>query len=103
ILQIMIDYNTNQISIGAVKGAAELCTYFQNTSMKVLEILENRIPTEGMSKNKLEFYNQLPDDFTTAEANKLGGNFGLNTKAVQRLLSNDTLFIKLAQGQYSKK
>lgn len=48
-------------------------------------------------------YKALQDTFATAEANPIGKELGFNIKAVQRFLTNSTLFTKIAQGQYSKK
>lgn len=102
ILQIMENYNTNQISLKAVEGAAKLCSYFMRNSMKVLEILESSDPACLLPENKQALYNALPDEFTTAEANTIGQPAGFNKKAVQRLLNDKTLFRKLAHGSYSK-
>ena len=102
IMQIMIDYNTNQISLQAVLNAEKLCKYFENCSFKVLDILENGNPANVLSENKRIFYNSLPESFTTNEANVIGEKFGFNKKATQRFLNDANLFIKVAHGQYSK-
>ena len=102
LMQIMIDYNTNQISIQAVQNAAKLCKYFEKCSLKVLDILENGNQVNSLSVKKTNFYNSLPVNVTTSEANDIGVNFGFNTKAVQRFLSDKNFFIKVAHGNYSK-
>ena len=103
ILQIMEDYNTDKISLKAVQGAEKLCTYFLSNAMKVLEILETSSPSNNLPQNKLSFFTDLPQQFTTSEANTIGKNLGLNIKAVQRLLNDTTLFDWIAHGKYSKK
>lgn len=103
VFQIMEDYSRTKISLNAVQAAKELCTYFERCAMKVLEILENGSPIDNLPENKIMFYNVLPDDFTTSEANAIGEGLKFNIKAVQRFLNNDILFTRKAQGQYSKK
>ena len=102
IIQIMIDYNSNQISLEAVKAAEKLCDYFQQCSLKVLDILENGNPDNALPENKSNFYNSLPENFTTGEANKIGDPLGFDIKATQRFLNNTNLFKKNAHGKYSK-
>lgn len=102
ILQIMFDYKSDQISLTAAKAAEKLCNYFQKTSMKVLEILENRNLEDNLPKIKRDFYKALDDTFTTLEANVIGVEFNLSVKAVQRFLVNKTLFTKISHGHYSK-
>jgi hypothetical protein len=103
ILQIMENYNTDQISLRAVQGAEKLCAYFLSNAIKVLEILETCNASNSLPQNKLSFYNVLPEQFTTSEANTIGQSLGFNTKAVQRLLNDGILFNRMAHGQYSKK
>ena len=103
VLQIMQDYETNEISLQAVQGAEKLCTYFERCAMKVLNILENGNPTDNMPVNKIMLYNSLPEHFTTSEANAIGEGLQFNIKAVQRFLNNENLFARIVQGQYSKK
>lgn len=71
--------------------------------MKVLKILESGNPAASLPQNKVIFYNSLPEQFTTGEANVIGEGLGFNIKAVQRFLSDDSLFNWIAQGQYFKK
>ena len=103
VLQIMEDHNANTISLSAVKGAAKLCSYYQSTAMKVLKILENPGYSNTLQKNKEVFYKTLPEIFTTAEANNIGGPLHFNIKAVQRFLDSPNLFEKVSHGKYSKK
>jgi len=109
VLQIMYDYQTDLISLNAVKGAEKLCNYFQNNAMKVMNILQSSDPVIMFPQNKQNLYNAFPDKFTTAEAiiigsrvpNKNGKCF--DEKAIDRFIKNKNLFDWLAQGQYRKK
>lgn len=103
VLQVMNDYNTDQISLQAVQGAEKLCNYFLSNAMKVLDILETGNTSNNLPQNKLTFYASLPQQFTTAEANTIGEGLNFNVKAVQRFLNEANLFNWIAQGQYSKK
>lgn len=109
VLQVMTDYGANQISLTAVQGAAKLCAYFQRTALKVLDILQSGNPAAILPQNKLNLYNALPGRFTTAEAIGIGATIdngkgrGFDEKAVARFIANENLFVKLGQGQYSKK
>jgi len=103
ILQLMDNYKANEISIKAVQGAAKLCTYFISCAMKVLNILENDSPVNQLPKNKKDFFNSLPENFTTAQANDIGASMELNSKFVYRFISDKKLFTQLAQGRYAKK
>jgi hypothetical protein len=103
ILQIMNDYQTNQISLKAVIGAEKLCAYFQTTAMKVLKILENSGSGKPLAQNKVTLFKALPKTFATSVANEIGGTLGFDKKSVQRFLADSDRFIKLAHGQYSKK
>ena len=67
-----------------------------------MDILENGNQVNSLSVKKTNFYNSLPVNVTTSEANDIGVNFGFNTKAVQRFLSDKNFFIKVAHGNYSK-
>ncbi|CAN5661095.1 hypothetical protein BH10BAC3_BH10BAC3_16170 [soil metagenome] len=103
VLQIMSDYNTNEISLKAAQGASKLCEYFKRNAMKVLKILESVNPLEVLPQKKVAFYNSLSQDFTTAQANSIGREFDFNIKTVQRFLLDQNLFDKTSHGHYSKK
>jgi len=103
ILQIMEDYRRTEISLKAVEGAAKLCNYFTVCAMRVLKLLDTARPEEFNSTKKKSFYEKLPDQFTTAQANEIGSPMGMNYKAVQRFLGETNLFTKEKHGHYSKK
>lgn len=106
ILQIMENNFTNQISLNAVTGAEALCKYFLCNAIKVLDIIDKKdIPVllqDKLNQNKHDLYLQLPNDFTTAQANEIGAILKLNDKFVQRLIGNTSLFKRVSHGNYSK-
>ena len=104
ILQIMENSSSCQIGLTAVKGANELCKYFLHCAFKVLSILEQpKIEKETFPLIKRKFYDALPLQFTTSEANAIGETLELDVKAVQRFITDLELFIKLSHGKYLKK
>ena len=42
IMQIMEDLSGNTISVNAAQNAVKLCAYFENTMLRVLNIIENQ-------------------------------------------------------------
>ena len=102
VLQIMDNYRTDQISLRAVEGAAKLCNYFIKNSMKVLAILESSDPACLLPENKSTFFDSLPNDFSTCDANGIGMPLGFNKKAVQRFVGDKNLFTKAGHGKYYK-
>ena len=103
IMQVMEDYNTNQVSLVAVKAAARLCTYFSTNAKHVLHIIEKPAKSDMFPADKQQFYNTLPATFSTAEALELGASFGLRETAVNTFISRRDLFTWVSHGKYSKK
>jgi hypothetical protein len=103
ILQIMENYNTYEIGINAVKGAAKLCTYFMNCAFKVLDIIQNvKTNADFLPTNKKEFYNELPPVFTTEIALNIGLSKGIATRTVKDFLNDQRFFERVTHGNYKK-
>ncbi len=102
ILQIMDNYNTNQISLSAAKGAAKLCKYFYYSSLKVLEILEKPNTPELLPQDKQNLYNDLPKNFTTAQAIELGKKYNIEERTVKSFIAKPVIFKKISHGNYTK-
>lgn len=102
VLQIMISHEDNIVSLQAAEGAAKLCNYFLHNALKVVDLL-NKPATTQDKVNQLKFYEALPNEFTTAQANDVGQSFGFDIKAVQRFVKQGDYFNKLSHGNYSKK
>jgi hypothetical protein len=103
ILQIMDNYTTNQISLKATEGAAKLCKYFYKCSVMVLEILEKPNAPELLPQDKQNLFNDLPQNFTTAQAIELGKKYEIEERAVKTFIGNADIFIWLSHGKYKKK
>ena len=103
IMQVMEDYNTNQVSLVAVKAAARLCDYFIENAKKVLEIIESPAKIDMLPDDKQKFYDALPKTFTTAEALELGYAHELKETAINVFVTRKDLFIRVSHGKYSKR
>jgi len=103
IMQIMEDYNTNQISLQAVKAAASLCGYFITNATHIINIIEVPGTIDALPDDKQKFYDALPKSFTTAEALEIGAGIPLRETAINTFISRPNLFIRISHGKYSKK
>lgn len=103
LLQIMENPNSDFVELEAVKGAEKLCAYFMNCSFKVLKIIQNPAEYLGaLADNKRKFYNELKENFTTAEAVKLGLDFEIQERRVKDFLKDTVLFKRIKHGTYEK-
>lgn len=104
ILQIMENPDSINVELKAVEGAEKLCNYFIKSSFKVLEILQKpEAYLKSLAENKRNIYNALNQNFTTAEAVKIGESFELAERRTKEFLKDEILFKKLSHGTYEKK
>lgn len=104
ILQIMEDPNSTKIGIKAVKGANELCKYYMNCAFKVLAKIQNpKDHLNQLADNKRQFYDALPNKFTTSEAIELGNKFDFPERRLKDFIKDTIFFKKIKHGQYEKK
>ena len=102
ILQIMDDYFTNLISLKAVQGASKLCKYFYNCSLLVLDILEKPNAPDILPQDKQNLFNDLSQEFTTAQAIELGKKYKIEARSVKTFIAKSDIFKKISHGNYSK-
>lgn len=91
------------IGIDAVQGAIKLVEYFRGTALKVHSIINNYSPVDGLPTNKRDFYNVLPELFTTDAAIEAGKHFEIPTRTVKDFLANKEFFERVKHGEYAKK
>jgi hypothetical protein len=104
ILQMMEGPSSTEIGLKAVKGASALCKYYMNCAFKVLaKIQKPESRLNLLAENKKQFYTQLENKFTTAEAIKLGTKFNLKERRLKDFLKDQYYFIKVKHGYYKKK
>lgn len=93
----------NQIlSEESMISAIQICEYYKYTAKLVRDQLHNPNSLQDRPKNKIDFYNALPDEFESSEAVKLGANYRVRRRDVFRMLSDDTLFTRISRGNYTK-
>ncbi len=104
VLQIMLDYQTTEISLQAVQGAEKLCTYFQRCAMKVLDILENENPLDKVPTDKRKLYEGLPDVFTTKNGIQIAASLGVPKDTFNKFLRKykKELFEQRKVGEWEK-
>jgi len=102
ILQIMENYNSDEISLKAVKGAAKLCAYFLDNAFKVLELLGNHNKTDELPEDKKRLFEALPDEFTTGEGLLIAESLGVPERTYDRFIRDEKLFKWLKRGNYKK-
>lgn len=74
-----IAYNRpiESIKLESIEKAIKLSDYFLHNALKFNNYLSGNInPVEELAENHKIFYNDLPDEFTTAEAHKLAEKLG---------------------------
>lgn len=105
ILQVMEDPNSCTIELKAVEGAEKLCNYYINCSFKVLGILQDPATylKSNLPENKINFYNALPNEFSTGKAVELGLVYELAERRTKDFLKDEILFINTKHGFYKKK
>jgi hypothetical protein len=103
LLQIMENPKSSEIRLNAVIGAEKLCVYYLNCSFKVLKFIQN--PNSylySLTENKKQFYNSLPNTFTTAQAIEMSVQFDFKERRVKQFLHDSILFKKIKHGKYEK-
>jgi hypothetical protein len=95
--------NKEEISTESVKGAIQLIEYFRLSAVRVYSILASTNPLDKLPNDKREFYEALPELFTTESAQKIGEQFEIKGRAVRRFLTEKELFSNVKYGYYEKR
>lgn len=75
---------------------------FAGTEIRAEKTVSENLRARALeTENQNKFYESLPANFTTGDANMIGAGLGLNTKAVQRFIGKP-IFKKISHGQYRK-
>lgn len=97
------DDHQDTITPNIVERAKKLFEYFTATAYKVRERLHNGTDyISTLNQTKQNLYNALNENFTTSEAVELGVGFGMNERAIYRMLKDKRLFKKMKIGKYRK-
>lgn len=83
--------------------AFRLTAVFKEHAISVFDFLETDNKDKfGLTGQKLAWYNALTHDFKRLDAVNLGKLHQLNSKAIDRLLLKENLFLKIDTGKYQK-
>lgn len=104
LLQMMENPDSTEIGLNAVIGAEKLCNYYLNCSLKVLRYIQNpNTYLFSLAENKRQFYNSLPNTFTTAVAVEIGAQYEFLERRVKEFLNDTVLFKKVKHGTYERR
>jgi len=92
-----------EISGLAMERAIKLAEYFRVHIKRVISLIKDINPLEGLSDNYQEFYHKLPEQFQRKEAVLIGNKFGIRGGTLARFLDNKNLFERVRVGVYAKK
>jgi len=95
--------NKETVSIESVKGAIDLIEYFRLAATKVYSIISSNNPLDKLTSDKRNFYEALPETFTTEQAVQAGKQFELKERTVKYFLTERELFNNVKHGNYEKK
>lgn len=90
------------VGIEAMQGALKLVKYFKRTAVKVHSIVNDTNPVDKLPTDKRNFYNQLPETFTTSEGLKFAESFGMAERTFKYFIKHKELFKNLKRGEYEK-
>lgn len=87
----------------SVKSAITLTKYFQNTALRCAKLLNPKTKPKAMlATNKKLLLDNLPNEFTTDEAIRIGQRFKISESSIKRFLKNYNFFERIQQGRYKK-
>jgi len=93
----------NQIDVEAVLGALRLAEYFKKAALRVQTMLANETPVDRLPADKRKLYEELPDEFSTAEGLAISESLKVPERTFKRFLNDKNLFEKPSRGNYQKK
>lgn len=95
-------FQNQVLSVESMQSAIQICEYHKFTAKLVRDQLHNPNSIQDKPSNVKEFYNMLPDECTRKEAVKLGQDYMVSKRSVDRLFKDETLFTKISYGVYAK-
>ncbi|MCC9138717.1 DUF3987 domain-containing protein [Pontibacter silvestris] len=91
-----------QIELKAVEGAILLSEYFRRTARVVQRIVHNEDPLDRYNKRKRELYEQLPQQFSTADGLRVAEQMDMPERTFKKFLTEKNLFTRPEHGRYEK-
>jgi len=95
--------SVGQINMQTVKDAIIICEYFRENALKIRRMVENPDAKEFLTKEKIEMYDLLPQEFKTGAAVKIIiENKAGSERSLKNFLKDKRVFDKIGHGMYMK-
>jgi hypothetical protein len=85
----------------SMNSAVQLIEYFRENALKVHRHL-NTSPVEKLPEDRRKFYEALPLEFATSEAEKIAEELGFDRRRLFEFFKDQTLFVRLRHGRYQR-
>ena len=94
------------IFIETVVKATELAEYFLLNALKASSLMNFSSPIDKLPHNYKMWYRELPEEFATADAERIGLKYNISRETIFRMLKNQDvnqpMFRKVGYGKYDK-
>jgi DNA primase catalytic core len=94
------------ISIETVVKSIEIADYFLLNALKANSLINFSSPIDKLPHNYKMWYRELPEEFLTADAERIGLKFNISRETIFRMLKNQDahqpMFRKIGHGKYEK-
>jgi DNA primase catalytic core len=94
------------ISIETVLKATELAEYFLLNALKASSFMNFSSPVDKLPQNYKMWYRELPEEFVTADAERIAEKYNITRMTMYRMLKNQNaiqpMFKKIGYGKYEK-
>jgi len=87
----------------SLRKAIKLIEYFRYNALKVHDRILSKNKLENLTPMQLDLYKALPFEFKRADVLPLFEDRNIRGGTMARFLNNETIFTKVAYGQYKKK
>lgn len=97
---------STSISTETVKKSIEIAEYFLLNGLKANNLMNFSSPVDKLPHNYKMWYRELPEEFQTADAERIGLKFNISRETIFRMLKNQDatqpMFRKMGHGKYEK-
>ncbi len=90
------------IDRGTVEDGIVIAEYFRQQSIEVHKKMHGGTAVDRLPRNVQKLYEDLTEEFTTAEGVKVAAKNDLPERSFKRLLTNKDLFVQVGRGEYQK-
>lgn len=95
---------SDRISNSTLKNAERVFDYFVCCYEKVANLIDKDADyLDSLDRRKKDFYRELPSEFKTSDAIKIGYEIGLAERTIKKFLNDKKLFVRVEHGKYEKR